>query len=85
MSDNGGGEEEQIARGTRVKEQITRGAAVRELNSASEPGRRPGDGPDRRMPVPEQSRVPSWLATASAWAWRLLLLAVVIYLISRVL
>jgi predicted PurR-regulated permease PerM len=85
MSDNGGGEEKQIARGTRVKEQITRGAAVRELNSASEPGRGPGDGPDRRMPVPEQSRVPSWLATASAWAWRLLLLAVVIYLISRVL
>jgi len=29
--------------------------------------------------------VPSWLATASAWAWRLLLLAVVIYLISRIL
>ena len=85
MSDNGGGEEERIARGTGVKEQISRGAAVRELNSASEPGRRPGDGPDRRMPVPEQSRVPSWLATASAWAWRLLLLAVVIYLISRVL
>jgi predicted PurR-regulated permease PerM len=35
--------------------------------------------------VPEQTRVPSWLATASAWAWRLLLLAVVIYLIARVL
>jgi predicted PurR-regulated permease PerM len=85
MSDNGGGEEDRIARGTGVKEQISRGAAMRELNSASEPGRRPGDCPDRRMPVPEQSRVPSWLATASAWAWRLLLLAVVIYLISRVL
>jgi predicted PurR-regulated permease PerM len=85
MSDNGAGEEERIARGTGVKEQISRGAAVRELNSASEPGRRPGDSPDRRMPVPEQSRVPSWLATASAWAWRLLLLAVVIYLIARLL
>jgi len=85
MSDNGAGEEEQIARGTAVKEQISRGAAVRELNSASEPGRRTGDGRDRRMPVPEQSRVPSWLATGSAWAWRLLLLAVVIYLIARLL
>jgi predicted PurR-regulated permease PerM len=85
MSDNGGGEEERIARGTGVKEQISRGAAVRELNSATEPGRGPGAAPDRRVPVPEQSRVPSWLATGSAWAWRLLLLAVVIYLIARLL
>jgi predicted PurR-regulated permease PerM len=85
MSDDGGGEEERIARGTGVKEQISRGAAVRELNGAPEPGRRRGDGPDHRMPVPEQSRVPSWLATGSAWAWRLLLLAVVIYLIARLL
>src|ERR1700758_4544584 len=74
MSDNGGRqEEERIARGTAVKEQVSRGAAVRELNGASEPGHRPVDGPDRRLPVPEQSRVPSWLATGSAWAWRLLL------------
>ena len=85
MSNNGGGEEERIARGAGVQEQISRGAAVRELNGTSEPGRRPGDGPDHRTPVPEQSRVPSWLATGSAWAWRLLLLAVVIYLIARVL
>ena len=96
MSDNGAGEEERIARGTGVKEQISRGEAVRELNSAgepgpkpeestSEPGRKLGGGPDRRRTVPEQSRVPSWLATASAWGWRLLLLAVVIYLIARVL
>src|SRR5580704_1236229 len=85
MSNNGGGEEERIARGTGVKEQISRGAAVRELNSAGAPGRRPGSGLDRRRTVPEQTRVPSWLATASAWAWRLLLLAVVIYLIARVL
>jgi predicted PurR-regulated permease PerM len=85
MSENGAGEEERIARGTGVKEQISRGAAVRELNSASEPDRRPGNGPDRRMTVPEQSRVPSWLATGSAWAWRLLLLALAIYLIARVL
>jgi predicted PurR-regulated permease PerM len=85
MSENGAGEEERIARGTGVKEQISRGAAVGELNSASEPGHRPGDGPDPRMPVPEQSRVPSWLATGGAWSWRLLLLALAIYLIARVL
>jgi predicted PurR-regulated permease PerM len=85
VADNGDREEERIARGTGVKEQISRGAEVRELNSAGEPGRRPGSGLDRRRTVPEQTRVPSWLATASAWAWRLLLLAVVIYLIARVL
>src|ERR1700726_2962471 len=66
MSDNGGREEDRIARGTGVKEQISRGAAVHELNSASEPGRKPGSGPDRRRTVPEQTRVPSLLATASA-------------------
>ena len=90
MSDNGGradegGEEERIARGTGVKEQISRGAAVRDLNSAAAPGGKPRGGLDHRRTVPEQTRVPSWLATASAWAWRLLLLAVVIYLIARVL
>ena len=35
--------------------------------------------------MPEQSRVPSWLATAAAWSWRLLLLAIGLYLIARVL
>jgi predicted PurR-regulated permease PerM len=35
--------------------------------------------------VPEQSRVPSWLQTAAAWSWRLLLIAIVIYLIARLL
>ena len=85
MADSGDREEERIARGTGVKEQISRGAAVHKLNNVSEPVRTAGDAPDRRMTVSEQSRVPSWLATASAWAWRLLLLAVVIYLIARVL
>ena len=79
-------EEERIARGTGVKQQIARGAAVRELNSASDThARQPQDRASRRMPVPEQSRVPSWLATAAAWSWRLLLLAVGLYLIARVL
>ena len=35
--------------------------------------------------MPELNRVPSWLATAAAWSWRLLLLAIGIYLIARVL
>jgi predicted PurR-regulated permease PerM len=79
-------EEERIARGTGVKEQIARGTAVRELNRASDTrGRRVQDPAPRTAPVPEQSRVPSWLATAAAWSWRLLLLAIGLYLIARVL
>jgi predicted PurR-regulated permease PerM len=35
--------------------------------------------------APEQSRVPSWLQTAAAWSWRLLLIAIVIYLTTRLL
>jgi predicted PurR-regulated permease PerM len=85
MSENGTGEEERIAHGTGVKEQIARGAAVRELNSVSEPGRGRAGRSDRRENVPEQNRVPSWLATGAAWSWRLLLLATAIYLISRLL
>jgi predicted PurR-regulated permease PerM len=38
-----------------------------------------------RPNVPEQSRVPSWLQTAAAWSWRLLLIAIVIYLTTRLL
>jgi predicted PurR-regulated permease PerM len=79
-------QEERIARGTGIKKQIARGAAVRELNRVSEtPDSRSGD-PDRRpAPVPELNRVPSWLATGAAWTWRLLLLAIGLYLIGRVL
>jgi predicted PurR-regulated permease PerM len=76
---------ERIARGAGVQEQIARGAAVRELDRAGEPGRERADAPDRQVTVPEQSRVPSWLQTGAAWSWRLLLLAVAIYLIARVL
>jgi predicted PurR-regulated permease PerM len=85
MSENGAGEEERIAHGTGVKEQIARGAAVRELNRPSVPGRGAAGRSDRRESVPEQNRVPSWLATGAAWSWRLLLLAIAIYLISRLL
>jgi predicted PurR-regulated permease PerM len=71
--------------GTGVQEQIVRGAAVRELDRAGEHGRKQADAPDRQVSVAEQNRVPSWLQTGAAWSWRLLLLAVAIYLIARVL
>ena len=77
--------QEQMARGTGAQEQIARGAAVRELSRASEPGRQPADAPDHQVTVPEQNRVPSWLQTAAAWSWRLLLIAIAIYLIARLL
>jgi predicted PurR-regulated permease PerM len=85
MTDNGDREEVRIARGTGVKEQISRGAAVKKLNRVTEPGPEQDRAPDRRVTVPELNRVPSWLATGAAWSWRLLLLALAIYLIARVL
>ena len=78
-------QEERIATGTAVQEQIARGAAVRELNQKGVPPPQRADETDHRAAVPEQSRVPSWLATAAAWSWRLLLLAIAIYLIARLL
>jgi predicted PurR-regulated permease PerM len=33
--------------------------------------------------MPEQNRVPGWLQTGAAWSWRLLLLALALYLIAR--
>jgi predicted PurR-regulated permease PerM len=65
-------DDEPIARGPAVKQQAARGPAVRELTRVT------------RAIAPEQSRVPSWLATAAAWSWRLLLLAIAVYLIARV-
>jgi predicted PurR-regulated permease PerM len=38
----------------------------------------------RRRSVPEQMRVPSWLQTGAAWAWRLVLIGVALYLVARV-
>ena len=76
--------EERIARGTGVKEQIARGAAVRELDRSEARPERAPDPPPRPVPA-ELSRVPSWLATAAAWSWRVLLLAVGLYLVARVL
>ena len=85
MADDGVAKE-RIARGKGVREQIARGATVNDLDRGSEPGRERADAPDHRVTsIPEQSRVPSWLQTAAAWSWRLLLLAVAIYLIARML
>jgi predicted PurR-regulated permease PerM len=84
MSDDGV-TEERIARGAGVQEQIARGAAVHELNRASEADRERAGASDHRVIASEQSRVPSWLQTAAAWSWRLLLLAIAIYLIARLL
>src|ERR1039457_7601390 len=41
--------------------------------------------PERRVSLPEHSRVPGWLQTGAAWSWRLLLLAVALHLIARIL
>ncbi len=92
-------EEDRIARGTGAREQIARGEGVREQNRVGAPGPggigppgRPGtpeqalvNMPERRANAAEHDRVPSWLQTGAAWSWRLLLLAVAIYLIARIL
>jgi predicted PurR-regulated permease PerM len=90
---NGTAEQDRIALGTGVQEQIDRGAGVREQNHLNALGQaRVGTPehaqvtmPERRVSVPEQSRVPGWLQTGAAWSWRLLILAAAIYLVTRVL
>ncbi len=90
---DGPAEEDRIARGAGVQQQIARGAEVQEQNRLGVPEQRhpnaPGQarvtGPERRAGAAEHNRVPSWLQTGAAWSWRLLLLAVTIYLITRVL
>jgi len=75
--------EQRIDHGTDAQEQIADGAAGHEMNQVSDPGGQQADAPDRRGTAPGQSRVPSWLQTAAAWSWRLLLIAIAIYLITR--
>src|ERR1700730_15197438 len=41
--------------------------------------------PDRRESAAEHNRVPGWLQTGAAWSWRLLILALAVYLITRML
>ncbi len=85
-------ENDRITRGAGVQDQIQRGTHVREQNprDVPEPGcpGRPGQAramPERGAGPPESGRVPGWLQTGAAWSWRLLLLAAAIYLIVRVL
>jgi predicted PurR-regulated permease PerM len=94
-------EQDRIARGPGVQEQIDRGAEVREQNhlnvqeqshvSSPEPApvTVPEPAPvtvaDHRVNMAEHNRVPSWLQTGAAWSWRLLLLAAIIYLVTRLL
>jgi predicted PurR-regulated permease PerM len=85
LAEDGLAEEDRIARGSGIREQIARGATVRQQNRLPVPEQGTSRTRERRAVVPEQSRVPSWLATGAAWSWRLLLLAAAIYLISRVL
>lgn len=83
-ADGGGTQEERLARGTGVQDEMAAGAAVPEFDRT---GTRAGAA-DRQTTMPGQSpraRVPGWLQTAAAWSWRLLLLAIVIYLIARLL
>jgi len=86
-------EEDRIARGTGVQEQVDRGATLRERNRLNAPGQARVSTPEqarvtmpgRRASTAEDSHVPGWLQTGAAWSWRLLVLALAFYLITRVL
>jgi len=60
-------------------------AAAAEQRPAGRPEQARVSMPDRRESTAEHNRVPGWLQTAAAWSWRLLLLALAIYLITRML
>ncbi len=60
-------------------------AAPAEPRPAGRPEQALVSMPDRRESTAEYNRVPGWLQTAAAWSWRLLLLALAIYLITRML
>jgi predicted PurR-regulated permease PerM len=86
-------EQDRIARGTGVQEQVDHGAEVREQNHLNMPEQSRASSPEpARVTMPEHqvnmaeyNRVPSWLLTGAAWSWRLLLLAAIIYLVTRLL
>ncbi len=56
-------------------------AAAQSPVSAPRPDRQ--TGPGSRASIAEYNRVPNWLQTGAAWSWRLLLLALAVYLIAR--
>jgi predicted PurR-regulated permease PerM len=53
-------------------------------NPPGPPGAAPGSAASPRAPDAPHSEVPRWLQTAAAWSWRLLLLAIVLYVAARV-
>src|SRR6202043_2889492 len=64
-------------------------AEQRPADRAQVPAGRAGQArvsmPDRRESTAEHNRVPGWLQTGAAWSWRLLILALAVYLITRML
>jgi predicted PurR-regulated permease PerM len=60
-------------------------ASTAEQRPAGRPEQARVTMPDRRESTAEHSRVPGWLQSGAAWSWRLLVLALAIYLITRVL
>jgi predicted PurR-regulated permease PerM len=78
--------------GAAAQEQVARGASIREQNhqdalgrGRSTPEQARVSMPERRAGSSEHSRVPGWLQTGAAWSWRLLLLALAIYIVARLL
>jgi predicted PurR-regulated permease PerM len=67
------------------------GAGPTGAGPAGTPKQRPAGRPEQarvsmpdRRDTPEHNRVPAWLQTGAAWSWRLLLLAAILYLLTRV-
>ncbi len=60
-------------------------AATAERRPAGRPEQARVSMPYRREPTADHNRVPDWLQTGAAWSWRLLILALAIYLITRML
>jgi len=60
-------------------------AASAEPRPAGRPEQARVSMPDRRESTAEHNRVPAWLQTGAAWSWRLLLLALTVYLVTRML
>ena len=74
-----------IVPGAGVQDQIARGADIGAQDRRTPPGPDAAGTPERGAGPPEPGRVPSWLATGAAWSWRLLIIAVALYLVGRVL
>ena len=90
LSEHGGGD---AAAGAGHANAFGAGQPGQEHDRAAAAERRPAGRPEqarvsmpyRREPTAEHNRVPGWLQTGAAWSWRLLILALAIYLITRLL